>query len=111
MAFRGGALWGESAIFGRTAPWPFVQLRFSTAELTLTTAGLDFKKFTFARGDVTSVEERQPFIARGLQIVHHRADYPSVIMFFSGRLDLVMRKLSERGWLVTLYTERGWQWE
>jgi hypothetical protein len=101
ISFRGGARWGESAIFGRTASWPFAELRFSTAELMVKAVGLDVQKFVFAREEVTAIEERQPVIERGLQILHHRVDYPSVIMFFSmTELDLIKRKLSERGWPV-----------
>jgi hypothetical protein len=99
LAFRGGARWGESALFGRTVSWPFAELRFSTAELTVKAVALDVQKFTFSRGDVASIDERQPVMERGLQIVHHRADYPSIILFFSWRnLDLIKRKLTERGW-------------
>jgi hypothetical protein len=100
LSFRGGATFGDSAIFGRTVSWPFAELRFSTAELTLKAAALPTRSFVFSRGDVASIDVRQPILSRGLQIVHNRADYPPIIMFFSDSLDLIRRKLSERGWLV-----------
>jgi hypothetical protein len=98
IAFRGGAIWGESAIFGRTVSWPFAELRFSTAELTLKAVALDIQRFVFTRSNVASIDVRQPILSRGLQIVHNRAEYPLIIIFFSGSLDLIRRKLSERGW-------------
>jgi hypothetical protein len=98
LSFRGGATFGDSAIFGRTTS--FAELRFSTAELTLKASALPTRIFVFSRAEVASIDVRQPLFSPGLQIVHNRADYPSIIIFFPGSLDLIRRKLNERGWLV-----------
>ena len=98
--FIGGARWGDSMYFDRTASWPFAKLLVSSSELTLEISVLFInEKFTFSPEQVTSIIDRRILFSRSFVIEHNRTDYPAVVMFFS-RSDSVRRALVERQWLV-----------
>jgi hypothetical protein len=99
--FIGGARWGDSMYFDRTASWPFAKLLVSSSELTLEISVLfRNQRFTFSPAQVTSIIDRRILFSRSFVIDHNRPDYPSVVMFFSMRSDSVRRALVERQWLV-----------
>ncbi len=101
VEFVGGARWGDSMYFGRTASWPFAKLLVSSNELTLVISALFInERFAFSPEQVTSIIDRRTLFSRSFVIDHNRPDYPSVVMFFFRRPDSVRRALVERRWLV-----------
>jgi hypothetical protein len=97
----GGARWGDSMWFGRTASRPFAKLLVSSSELRLEIS-VPFinERFAFSPEQVTSIIDRRVLFSRSFVIDHNRPDYPSVVMFFVSRSDFLRRALVERNWLV-----------
>jgi hypothetical protein len=101
IEFIGGARWGDSMYFGRTATLPFAKLLVSTKELVLEISVLFIgERFTFSPAQVSSIIDRRILFSRSFVVDHNRQDYPSVVMFFSRQPDLVRQALVERLWPV-----------
>ncbi|MEA2239548.1 MAG: hypothetical protein QOC81_4272 [Thermoanaerobaculia bacterium] len=99
--FIGGARWGDSMYFARTATWPFAKLLVSARELILEISVLFInERFVFSPEHVSSILDRRVLFSRSFVIDHKRLDYPPVVMFFSRQPDLLRQALVERLWLV-----------
>jgi hypothetical protein len=101
VTFVGGARWGESMYFGRTASWPFAKLTVSSSELVLEVSVLFFgEKFIFLPGQIKTIIDRPGIFGSSLVIEHNRRDYPPVIVFFPGRSGVVRQTLMKCRWPV-----------
>ncbi len=71
---------GGAQIGWISATWPFAQLLVSKSKLTLSCLG----KYEFEPQQIAEIEPHGsiPFLARGVRIVHTRADYPARLIFW-----------------------------
>lgn len=89
---------GGSQIGWVSASWPFAKLAVSKHQLTLSCLGT----YVFEPHQIASLEPHGfiPFFARGVRIVHSRADYPAKMIFWClGSPEKLISRIRDVGFL------------
>lgn len=89
---------GGSQIGWVSASWPFAKLVVSKQQLTLSCLG----RYVFEPQQIAALEPHGsiPFFARGVRIVHSRADYPAKMIFWClGSPEKLISRIRDIGFL------------
>jgi len=89
---------GGSQIGWVSASWPFAKLVVSKHHLTLSCLGT----YVFEPQQIAALEPHGfiPFFARGVRIIHSRADYPTKMIFWClGRPERLISRIQDVGFL------------